>query len=196
MILLFDVETTGLPDFNKRARDPSQPHIVQLAAMLCDDDGKILETYEAIAKPDGWIIPPELEDIHGISTEHARKVGIHEKEILAKILSLIRKARIVAAYNITFDKFLVRIGLRRFDLMTDTDDAWWKGMNTRCVMRPMVDICKLPFKNGGRGFKFPKLQEAYKHAFGREFVGAHNAIEDLKATRDLYFWQVKELKLS
>lgn len=195
MILLLDCETTGLPDFNKRARDPSQPHIVQLAAMMCDDAGNILETYEAIAKPDGWTIPPELEDIHGISTAHARKVGIPEKEICAKALALIRKARIIAAYNVTFDKFLVRIGLRRYDLMTDADDAWWKGLNTYCVMRPMTDICRIPGFRPGQ-FKFPKLQEAYKHAFGKEFVGAHNATEDLKATRDLYFWQINELKLS
>ena len=196
MLMLLDCETTGLPDFKKRARDPSQPHIVQLAAMLCDDAGNIIETYEAIAKPDGWTIPPELQEIHGISTDHARKVGVPEKEICAKVLAFIRKATVIAAYNVQFDKFIVRCGLRRFDLMTDADDAWWKGLNTYCVMRPMVDVCRIPFKNGGRGFKFPKLQEAYKHAFGKEYAGAHNAIEDLKATRDLYLWQIKELKLS
>ena len=27
-ILFLDSETTGLPDFNKRARDPAQPHMV------------------------------------------------------------------------------------------------------------------------------------------------------------------------
>ena len=50
MKLFFDVETTGLADFNKRARDPSQPHIVQLAALFTlDDQAKAADT---AAQPD------------------------------------------------------------------------------------------------------------------------------------------------
>lgn len=43
MIFAFDTETTGLPDFRARSADPSQPHIVQLALLLYDDEGNELE---------------------------------------------------------------------------------------------------------------------------------------------------------
>lgn len=191
-ITLADCETTGLPDYNLRARDVRQPHIVSLAALLCDDSGNILEQYEAIAKPDGWSIPPELTAIHGISNEHALKVGIPEKEILVKALAMIRAGQMFVAFNEMFDRFIIRCGLRRYDLMQDSEDAAWKSMPRRCAMKPMVNICKLPFPNGRKGWKYPRLQEAYKHAFGKEFEGAHNALADLLATRELYLWQKQQ----
>lgn len=197
MILLYDVETSALADFNKCARDPSQPHIVQLAAALMDDAGNILETYKAIAKPDGWIISEEVTKIHGITHAHAMEVGIDEKIIVMKLLEWIKKATCIVAFNVSFDKFLARIGLRRFDLMTDADDAWWKALPTFCAMRPMTDFCQLPFADGKKHYakwwKFPTLQEAHKHIFGVEFDKAHSANADLEATAKVYLWLCKQL---
>ena len=185
--MLLDFETQNLPNFKLRARDSRQPHIVSVAAIICDDTGKTFESYEAISKPDGWTIPKEVEAIHGISTEHALKVGIPEKEICAKLLDMILRTQLLVAYNATFDRFIQRIAMRRFDLMQDSDDEWWRTLPTYCAMKPMIDVCQLPGKRRGQ-WKYPKLQESYKHAFGKEFVGAHNAMDDLKATKDLYFW--------
>lgn len=42
MILVFDTETTGLPAFNLPAEDPSQPHIVQLVAILYDNNRRVI----------------------------------------------------------------------------------------------------------------------------------------------------------
>lgn len=192
MILFFDTETNGLPNFNERARHPSQPHIVQLAATLTESDGTAIENYNVICKPDGWTISQELSDIHGITHDHALRVGIPEAEACAVLLGMIRRASLIVAFNITFDKFIARIGMRRFDLITDADDLWWKELPTFCAMRPMTEICKLPFPNGrpGRGgaFKFPKLQEAYTHVFGKAFDKAHDALADVNACKEIYFW--------
>ena len=56
MILVFDTETTGLPDFKKRSSDPSQPHLVQLALVQYNADGEETEHHSVIIKPDGWQI--------------------------------------------------------------------------------------------------------------------------------------------
>lgn len=186
MILFLDTETSGLPDFNKRARDPAQPHIVQLAAILTDDLGGHLEEHNVIIKPDGWTIPKEASDVHGITDEVA-KIGIPEKLASEILLAMVRKSQLLVAHNVTFDKFIARIAMRRFELITDEDDTAWKAMPTFCTMREMTDVCELPGKFAGK-FKWPNLQEAYTHAFGKPFDGAHDAMADLRACKDIYFW--------
>jgi len=185
MILFLDTETSGLPDFNKRARDPSQPHMVQMAAILTDDLGGALEEHNVLIKPDGWTIPKEASDIHKITDEIAA-IGIAEKHAAEILLAMLRKSQLLVGHNIQFDKFIARIAMRRFELITDEDDAAWKAMPTFCTMREMTDICKLPGKFAGK-FKWPKLGEACQH-IGKPLVGAHDAMADLRACKEVYFW--------
>lgn len=186
MILFIDTETSGLPNFNERARHESQPHIVQLATMLTRDDGEVVESHNVIIKPDGWTIPKEVSDVHGITDEIAQ-IGISERLAATLLFDMVKKANTLVAHNIQFDKFIARIALRRFDLFTDAEDAWWKAIPTFCTMREMTDICCLPSPKG-RGFKFPKLTEAYEFAFKKQLNGAHSALADLTACKELYFW--------
>lgn len=189
-LLFLDCETTGLADFNKRARDPSQPHIVQLAAILTDEDGREREGHNMIVRPDGWDIPKEASDVHGITNEIATEFGLSERQVAAIFLIMLKKAKLLIAHNLQFDKFIARIAMRRYDLITDADDAWWKAFPTFCTMRAMTDICKLPGKFEGK-FKWPKMQEAYFTAFGKTYDGAHDAMADLRACKDVYFWLKK-----
>lgn len=186
MILFFDCETTGLPNFNERARHPSQPHMVQLAAMLMADDGTELESHNVIIKPDGWEIPAEVSAIHGITNEIAR-CGIAEINASGLLLAMIQKATLIVAHNITFDKFIARIAMRRCELITDADDLWWKQLPTFCTMHATTNICKLPGSFANK-FKWPKLQEAYQHAFGETLDGAHDALADVRACARIYRW--------
>jgi DNA polymerase-3 subunit epsilon len=185
MILFFDTETSGLPDFNLRARDPAQPHIVQLAAILTDDAGDVLESHNVICKPDGWEITKELSDIHGITNDKAKAIGIDQKVVGGLLLEMVKKANLIVAHNVTFDKFIARIAMRRFDLITDEQDAWWKALPTFCTMREMTSVCQIP---SARGFKWPKLEEAFTHAFGQPLDNAHDALADVNACMGIYFW--------
>ena len=40
---------------------------------------------------------------------------------------------------------------------------------------------------GMTGYKRPSLTETYRHFFGRDFDGAHDAMADVRACRDVYF---------
>jgi DNA polymerase III subunit epsilon len=51
MLLFFDTETTGLPDFRAPSDAPQQPHLVQLACILATDEGETLERWQTIVKP-------------------------------------------------------------------------------------------------------------------------------------------------
>jgi DNA polymerase-3 subunit epsilon len=186
MTLFFDTETTGLPNFNERARHPSQPHIVTFGALLCDDDGGEIEQHDLLVKPDGWTIPKEASDVHGITDELA-VLGIPEAEVARLAVRLFREADLIVAHNLQFDKFLCRCAARRYDVISDADDQWWKGIAGFCTMRASTPICKLPGKFAGQ-HKWPKLSEAYQHAFGEQFDGAHSALADCRAAKRLFHW--------
>lgn len=194
MILFKDYETTGLADFNKRASDPNQPHIVQMACMLTTDDGKVMESHNVIIRPDGWTIPKEASDIHGITQEIAIEFGIPESTAIRLMWSMIEKSRLMVAHNLMFDKFLSRIAGRRFGLLIDDKDEWWKALPGFCTMRETTELCNLPGKIAGRP-KWPKLTEAYYHIFGKSFDGAHDALADVTACKEIYFWLQNEAHL-
>lgn len=181
MILFFDTETTGKYEFNFPPESHSQPHIVQLAAILADDDGKEIASMSAVIEPSGWIIPIEASNIHGITTERARQVGISLESALPVFFELKRRASVCVGHNIDFDKAVVRsVALRNFD-----DDPEWP--ESFCTMHATTDICKLPNQHGYANYKWPKLIEAYRHLFGEEFDGAHDALADVRACARIYF---------
>lgn len=66
--LAYDTETTGLPDWNQPTESPQQPHLVEIAALLFNGMAEI-DRFHAIVRPDGWTIPDEVAEIHGITTE-------------------------------------------------------------------------------------------------------------------------------
>jgi len=61
------------------------------------------------------------------------------------------------------------------------------------VIKPeaMTPICDIP---GPYGPKWPRLQEAHKHVFGKEFDGAHDALADVIACKNIYFWILSQQK--
>jgi hypothetical protein len=75
MLLFVDTETSGLIDFAQPTDHPSQPHIVQLAALLCDDDEDctVRETYQSIIRPDGWEIQTAAEAVQITPVALARR---------------------------------------------------------------------------------------------------------------------------
>lgn len=184
-ILFFDTETTGLPAWKEPSGSDKQPHLVQLAAILCNADTReVISTIDVIIKPDGWEIPRETIDVHGITNEMALKVGIPEKEALELFLELRGDADRVA-YNKTFDQRIIRITTKRYST-EEVIDKWAIKDDFHCAMIMAKPIVKCPAKTKGK-FKNPKLQEAHQHFFGDQFDGAHSAMADTQACMRVYW---------
>lgn len=187
MKLFFDTETTGKANMRGMLTDPSQPHIVQFGALLTEDDGTERGALDAIIKPNGWMIPKEASDIHGITTEDAERCGVQIGAALAIFSNMLAASNELIAHNIDFDLFVVRCALYRIQNQHKGAFACNERLDSMqmfCTMKSTTDICQLP---GPYGFKWPKLTEAHKHFFGSDLEGAHDAMTDLRACKRIYF---------
>lgn len=177
-LLHYDTETTGITNWEIPSEDPSQPHIVQLAAILCEEETrKPIQSINLIIKPEGWVIPPEVTEIHGITTEYALAVGVPEALAVHMLLSMCGQADRVA-YNKTFDQRIVRIALKRFVFSEAAIEKWAEKDNHHCAMRMAKQVM---------GGKQPKLAEAYKFFTGQDLEDAHSAMADTQACMTVFF---------
>lgn len=194
MNLFYDFETTGLPDFKKPSRADHQPHIVQLAAILADPEtGDVISSVDLIVRPNGWEIPTEASDIHGITTEKAMKVGVDEDTIVALLMAFSEYADLRIAHNESFDARIMRIALFRFYGVMPEAREKWKAKKVFCTCNAASPLTKLPptdrmMAAGRRGFKRPNLTEAYFAATGKTLEDAHSAMPDVLACKAVYEW--------
>ena len=79
MFLIYDTETTGFPAYFNAPHTDLDAYdscrMVQIAWQLHDEKGDLIEVKNYIIKPEGFDIPYNSEQIHGISTERAQKNG-------------------------------------------------------------------------------------------------------------------------
>lgn len=188
MNLFYDTETTGLINFKIPSDDPSQPHLVQLAALLMDDEGNEIQSLSVIIEPNGYEIPKEASDVHGISTEMARLVGIPLSVAAYPFFHMKAKASRIIAHNINFDNRIMRIVSKRIEGFVESENEPEKF----CTMMKAKNIVNLPptEKMVAAGMNFPKsprLEECIKHFFNEELEGAHDALVDVRACARVYY---------
>jgi Exonuclease. len=186
LILFYDTETTGIPKWNLPSHDASQPHITQLAAELCDErSGNVIAFMEVLIRPAGWVIPHELEELTGITTERAFAEGVPIADALGRFIPMWRRAALRCGHNESFDARMVRIETMR---EVDRDDPFhedWKKAPVFCTQGRSAKILN-EFRDRGMK-KTPNLAEAYKHFVGEELSGAHDAAVDLRAAKAVYY---------
>lgn len=183
MILFFDTETNGLPrNFNAPMTELNNwLRVIQLAYILFEDDGTIVEQYCELIQPDGWEIPKEKFWIdNGYTTEINQEKGVPMSEALGHFLRDYEKADLMVAHNIAFDYPIIGAELLRYNRRSS------KKLPKFCTMKSTTNICKIPSPRGF-GYKWPKLIELHEHLFGEGFDGAHDALEDVRATGRCFF---------
>ena len=136
-----------------------------------------------IIKPDGWTVPKEAADIHGISTEMAEKYGVPVVLALNIFNRFSVMADTIVAHNFDYDDTIMQSEFARI-----SREPEYVKKTTFCTMLASTDIVRIP---SPRGFKYPKLQEAHKFLFGKEFEGAHDAMADVRACGRVYLELLK-----
>ncbi len=178
--LIYDTETTGKWNFTAPSDDPSQPHLVQLCAILEDvEANEIVSELNVIIRPDGIVIPLEATKVHRITQERAESAGVRLSNACHIFRDMVERASFLVAHNMDFD---IRIIQKAF-LDSDTPPPPWSTIPLRCTMKTATPITRIP---GTRGFKWPTLTECMQHFYGTRVEGAHNAKTDTMACRDIH----------
>lgn len=156
-----DLETTGL--------DPQTDRILQVAAVVIDAEGSILDSFDTIVRPEN----PETfenaaEHVNGISPEQVAH-GMPLRDALEKLWSMSR-GRLFTAHNATFDIGFLHAESRRVGL-DDTVEEW-------------IDTLALARHTDSERTRRHSLSALCEH-YGIERDREHEALSDATATARL-----------
>tara|TARA_B100000795_G_scaffold90867_1_gene66180 strand:- start:745 stop:1392 length:648 start_codon:yes stop_codon:yes gene_type:complete len=170
LVLIFDVETTGLPKKRKAElfEFGNWPEIVQISWMMFNvTNGKIISINDHIIKlQPGKSIPKESTKIHGITDEIMNEKGENIITILNKFKNDLMESQIIVAHNIDFDENIISVESLRWLDYNIFDD--FNNMKY-CTMKRSRKI-----KN-----KWMKLVNLHEHLFNSVPNNLHNSLIDV-----------------
>lgn len=98
-------------------------------------------------------------------------------------LGCLHEADFVIGHNVDFDKNMLQAEAKRHRIDFD-----FEGIMRLDTMKSSTGL--IPGKK-----KRPKLQELYTFLFGKPFDGAHDAMADIRATKDCFLQLVKSTNI-
>jgi DNA polymerase III epsilon subunit family exonuclease len=167
-----DFETTGF--------DPATNRIVQLAAIIINGDGLIIDSFDTVVKPENpTTYVHGAEHIHGISVEQVAN-GMPLTEALQKLWALCEGATFTA-HNAQFDIGFLHAESERIGL----DERIGSHLDTLLLSR-LIDTGRT------RRHSLDALCEHY----GIELTNSHEAKADATATAELLIHLFKEMNIN
>ena len=169
LFAVVDLETTGF--------DPRKDRIVQMAAVVVDGRGTVVDSWDTVVRPES----PETyehgaEHVHGISREMVEN-GMPLRDALDRIWTL-AEGRVFTAHNSRFDISFLEAESQRVGL-------------DRQVERH-VDTLELARRADRERARKHSLQALCEH-YGVERERAHEALSDARATASILLRLIEEI---
>lgn len=185
MYLFFGTKATGIPKYwNNPLTDIfNWPRMVRIAWILYDSNANEISRKDYTIKPQGFTIPIEASNIHGITTQKAISNGVDLKIVLIELQKLINQSVYLIAHDINFDEKIIGAEFLRNNI---SNLIPLKGR-----ISTMDSITRFHTQRGNYLYKSPKLSELYKELFATSFEETHNACIDLNVTAKC-FWELKK----
>ena len=163
-LVLFDTETTGL-QYNR-------DEIIEFAAVVVErQNGNVVVTGEydeLISLSPGGFVPPQIEQLTGITNQDLREKGIPKTRLCRDIAEMLKGNTLLLAYNAHFDlSFLFYLLLR------DGDPTILKGKDKLDLLTVYKDRHSYPHKLCN-AIEVYHLQD--------KVVNSHRAVDDVLAT--------------
>ena len=163
-LVLFDTETTGL--------QYSRDEIIEFAAVVVErrnGEIQIVQEYdELIALSPGGFVPPNIEQLTGITNEDLRQRGIPKAQVCADIAEMLEGNTLLLAYNAHFD-----LSFLYYLLLRDGNPMILKGNDKLDLLTVYKDRHSYPHK-------LCNAIEVY--GLSDEVVNSHRAVDDVIAT--------------
>ena len=187
MYLFLDTETT--------AANPTSAEVCQFASIVTDAEGNTIDYGSHLISISG-AMPEGAYNVHHISKDFANTFGTSMAWVIAKLEAFYTKwpTMKIVGHNAKYDVTILLRYLSDFEVTyrkkpTEAQKAALAALRLAletpiCTMLLATPVCQLP---GKRGFKWPKLSEAYFHFLGVELADAHNAFWDTLACQKIFF---------
>ena len=169
-VVVFDVETTGLP--KKRNRPFTEfdnwPYIVQMSWLVYDSNKQEIESINdyIVKLPDNVTIPRDSVKIHGITNKKMRERGENILDVLMEFKRDISNSSVLVAHNLDFDTSIVSVELLRNNLRNAI--YYYRG-EKYCTMKKTKHLFR----------RWPKLMELHKKFFNKIPKNLHNSLIDV-----------------
>lgn len=172
-ICVFDTETSSF-----------KGSVVQLAYIITDLEGNVLQTYESLLKlPEDEAMDPRAEAVHNISRSKLDEEGkdpASEIDAFLKFYTDNLKSTVFVAHNAKFDIGRINFMAAKYNLEHRMCEE-----NVFCTMKSSSIHCNLKKSNGYR--KNPTNAELYTVLTGSPpDQRLHDALEDCKVTLRSY----------
>jgi DNA polymerase III epsilon subunit-like protein len=198
-ILVFDTETTGLPQTKILNPDTLNlwPTIVQFSYVIFDLSlNEIVESKDYIIKvPKNIEISEDSAKIHGITNEISSNMGILINEALNEFFYYLRKVDNIIGHNISFDLNMIKVELLRIIYNQKLSAEQLKNYkydlhyisnykNIYCTLQDSIKLCNIHAidKFGRPYLKYPKLIELHQKLFDSSPNNLHNSFNDILVT--------------
>jgi DNA polymerase III epsilon subunit-like protein len=198
-VLVFDTETTGLPQTKLLNPDTLHkwPTIVQFSYVIYDLSlNDIIESKDYVIKvPESILISEESSKIHGITNQISSKRGILIDEVLNEFFYYLRDVDWIIGHNINFDINMIKVELLRIiynnKLTRDQFKTYKYDLhfitnykNICCTLQDSIKFCNIQAidKYGRPYLKYPKLIELHQKLFDSLPNNLHNSFNDILVT--------------
>ena len=198
-VLVFDTETTGLPQTKILNPDTLHqwPTIVQFSYIIYDLSlNDIVESKDYVIKvPEIILISEESSKIHGITNEISSKKGILVDEVLNEFFYYLRDVDWIIGHNVSFDINMIKVELLRIiynKKLTTQQLKMYKYdlhfitnyKNICCTLQDSIQFCNIQAidKFGRPYLKYPKLVELHQKLFDSSPSNLHNSFNDILVT--------------
>ena len=179
-LVCFDTETTGL--------DVQKEHIIQLSLIKLDTENwETIDTRDWYILPEGtFTIPAEAEAVHHISKAFLEEHGVSLRSVYDELVAFTKGCDILSYNGNGYDAPILHYNLKRLGLDFDFDGRTWYDA---CLLERIHTEGKTD-ENGERLRN--NLTAAYTRYYGHPFEGAHNSLDDVRATIAVFKAQIAE----
>jgi len=177
-LVCFDTETTGL--------DVQKEHIIQLSLVKFDTDNwQVIDQRDWYILPEGeFSIPAEAEAVHHISKDFLLENGVSLRGVYEELTAFTDGCDMLSYNGNGYDAPILYYNLKRLGLKFDFEDRTWYD----ALLLERIHTAGKVDENGERLHN--NLTSAYTRYYGHPFEGAHNSLDDVMATIEVFKAQV------